>query len=71
MKYLCLVYLEEAKVDALPSGEYDAIRLAYRMPPAHRECIEIRPIQEVDDAGTAISSQSGRFLVEQKEVHSP
>jgi len=25
MKYLCLVYQEEAKVDALPGSEYDAI----------------------------------------------
>ncbi|MEA2526148.1 MAG: hypothetical protein QOF73_3375, partial [Thermomicrobiales bacterium] len=25
MKYLCLVYQEEAKVDALPEKEYDAI----------------------------------------------
>lgn len=25
MKYLCLVYHEEAKVDALPASEYDAI----------------------------------------------
>ncbi len=25
MKYLCLVYHEEAKVDALPESEYDAI----------------------------------------------
>jgi hypothetical protein len=25
MKYLCLVYHEEAKIDALPQSEYDAI----------------------------------------------
>jgi len=25
MKYLCLVYHEEAKIDALPKSEYDAI----------------------------------------------
>ncbi len=33
MKYLCLVYQEEAKVEALPADEYDAIvrdLLAYR-----------------------------------------
>ena len=33
MKYLCLVYHDEATIDALPAGEYDAIMgevLAYR-----------------------------------------
>jgi hypothetical protein len=33
MKYLCLVYHEEATIDALPASEYDAIMrdvLAYR-----------------------------------------
>jgi hypothetical protein len=33
MKYLCLIYHEETKIDALPKGEYDAIMndvLAYR-----------------------------------------
>ena len=33
MKYLCLVYHEEATIDALPKSEYDAIMgevLAYR-----------------------------------------
>lgn len=56
MKYLCLVYHEEAKVDAPPQSTYDAIIrdvLDYREEPRERgHYIASSPLQSVETATT-------------------
>lgn len=66
MKYLCLVYHEEAKIDALPRSEYDAIMaevLAYRQ--ELRESghyITSSPLQPVG-AATTIRVRGGKVTI--------
>ncbi len=73
MKYLCLVYLDERRLDELPDGdclEYDeatrrsghcivseAIRLASDIPPARAGSIEVRPIRPIRETAQAQSQQ--------------
>ena len=56
MKYLCLVYHEEAKIDALPKSEYDAIVcevLDYREELRHSgHYIASSPLEPVQAAAT-------------------
>jgi hypothetical protein len=42
MKYLCLIYVEERKLDAVPA---DAIRIASNIPSARLGCVEVRPVR--------------------------
>jgi hypothetical protein len=63
MKYVCLVYLEEQKLSAVPDRECmacgdgfylieasdldEAIELATTIPPAREGSIEVRPVREL------------------------
>lgn len=66
MKYLCLVYHEEAKIDALPASEYDAIVrevLAYRDELRQGgHYITSSPLESVR-AATTIRVRSGKVSV--------
>jgi hypothetical protein len=66
MKYLCLVYQEEEKVNALPASEYDAIVtavLAYREElRASGHYITSSPLQSVRTA-TTIRVRGGKVSV--------
>jgi hypothetical protein len=66
MKYLCLVYHEESKVDALPQSEYDAIVsevLDYREDLRQSgHYITSSPLQSVQTA-TTIRVRNGRVTI--------
>jgi hypothetical protein len=66
MKYLCLVYHEEAKVDALPESEYDAIVsevLDYREELRRSgHYITASPLQPVQ-AATTIRVRNGKVII--------
>jgi len=66
MKYLCLVYHEESKIDALPASEYDAIMcevLAYREELRRGgHYITSSPLQSVQSA-TTIRVRDGRVSI--------
>jgi hypothetical protein len=52
MKYLCLIFNDEKKLDAMPKGIEardlnDAIQMASKIPPARIGSIELRPIMEL------------------------
>jgi hypothetical protein len=66
MKYLCLVYHEEAKIDALPASEYNAIvneTLAYRDELRQGgHYIDASPLQYVQSA-TTIRVRNGKVSI--------
>jgi hypothetical protein len=52
MKYLCLIFNDEKKLNAMPKGFEardlnDAIQVASKIPPARIGRIEVRPIMEL------------------------
>ena len=66
MKYLCLVYQEEAAIEALPEREYDALvdeTLAYREELRERgHYIASAPLQSVH-AATTVRVRQGKLTV--------
>ena len=66
MKYLCLVYHEEAKIDALPETEYHELvheDLDYREELGKRGChIASSPLQSVRSA-TTIRVRNGKLAI--------
>jgi hypothetical protein len=52
MKYLCLIFNDEKKLDVMPKGIEardlnDAIQMASKIPPARIGRIELRPMMEL------------------------
>jgi hypothetical protein len=66
MKYLCLIYQDEAKIDAMPQDEYDAIIsdvLAYREELRQNgHYLASSPLQSVDSA-TTIRVRHGKMTI--------
>ncbi|MFG8603918.1 YciI family protein [Pseudomonas aeruginosa] len=59
MKYLCLIYFDEAKLAAVPAEEQlggfylieardlnQALQIAAKIPPGRLGCVEVRPVKE-------------------------
>lgn len=66
MKYLCLIYHDEATIDALPAGEYDALMrdaLDYReVLRQGGHYIDSSPLQSVE-AATTVRVRHGRVQI--------